>query len=73
MWPDLRHTSAGASHNPIPSRHDAVTMACPVCRTEFTPRGRRRYCTDACKAIAYRRRRDDGQPELTIPNCRPPA
>ena len=34
-----------------------VTMACPVCGESFTPVGRRRSCSDACRAAAYRRRR----------------
>jgi hypothetical protein len=40
----------------VPSRHDGVTMACPVCRWAFVPVGRQRYCTDACRAAAHRRR-----------------
>ena len=40
----------------IPLRHDAVTIPCPSCGRPFTPAGKRRYCTDACKAAAYRRR-----------------
>ena len=40
----------------VPSRHDGVTMGCPVCGRPFTPAGRRRYCSDACRAAAYRRR-----------------
>ena len=40
----------------LPLRHDGVTMTCPVCEQPFTPNGRRRFCTDACKAVAYRRR-----------------
>ena len=33
-----------------------VTMTCEWCNTEFTPSGRRRYCTDACRQAAWRQR-----------------
>ncbi|GAC1599157.1 MAG: hypothetical protein NVS3B21_25470 [Acidimicrobiales bacterium] len=39
-----------------PSRNDEVTMACPVCATPFVASGRRRYCRDACRVAAHRRR-----------------
>ena len=29
---------------------------CPVCATRFEPSGRRRYCCDACRVTAHRRR-----------------
>lgn len=51
-------------------RHDAVTMACPICGSRFTPSGRRRFCSDACRAAAYRRRRNAGG-ALTVPLARP--
>jgi hypothetical protein len=54
-----------------PSRHDAVTMTCPVCQHNFTPVGRRKFCSDACRAAAYRRRRDADRPALTVPKTRP--
>jgi len=44
-----------------------VTMACPVCGGSFTPSGRRRTCSDACRAAAYRRRRAAGRPVVAIP------
>lgn len=57
-----------------PSRHDTVTIGlgvkCSVCATDFTPTGRRRYCSDACRAIAYRRRK---QPDPTPEPVAPPA
>ena len=46
----------------IPSRNDPVTIPCPVCANPFTPSGKRRYCGDACKVSAHRRRR---QPDVT--------
>ena len=55
-----------------PSCHDAVTMICPVCQHPYTPGGRRKFCTDACRAAAYRRRRDTtpAQP-VVVPTGQP--
>jgi hypothetical protein len=39
-----------------PSRDDGVTMTGPVCGRPFVPHGRRRFCSDACRAAAWRRR-----------------
>jgi len=50
-----------------PSRHDGVTMACPVCGRAFIAAGRRRSCSDACRAAAYRRRRAAARPVVVIP------
>jgi hypothetical protein len=46
-------------------------MTCPICHRTFTVSGRRTYCSDACKAAAYRRRRDNNHPPVTIPDPRP--
>ncbi|HUY63313.1 MAG TPA: hypothetical protein VMV14_02195 [Acidimicrobiales bacterium] len=47
-------------------------MTCPVCQRSFTPVGRQKFCTDACRAAAYRRRRDANRPTtLTVPNTQP--
>jgi hypothetical protein len=54
-----------------PSCHDTVTMTCPICQRSFTPLGRQKYCSDARKAAAYRRRRDATRPALTVPRARP--
>jgi hypothetical protein len=54
-----------------PLCHDTVTMTCPVCQRTFTPVGRQKYCSDACKAAAYRRRRDATRPAITVPRARP--
>ena len=51
----------------LPSRHDAVTMACPVCGRPFTPGGRRRFCSDACRAAAWRRRHGPTRPVVVVP------
>jgi hypothetical protein len=44
-----------------------VTMACPVCGDPFTPVGRRRTCTDACRAAAYRARKAAARKVVVIP------
>jgi hypothetical protein len=55
------------------SCHDGVTVTCPVCGRTFSPSGKRAYCTDACKAAAYRRRRDANRPvvQVQLPKSRP--
>jgi hypothetical protein len=53
------------------SCHDGVTTTCPVCQAHFSPIGRRRFCSDACRALAYRRRRDARQPSVIVPGARP--
>ena len=55
----------------LPSRHDTVTMTCPVCDQPFTPNGRRRFCTDACKAAAYRRRHSTQPAPVVAPPALP--
>jgi hypothetical protein len=54
-----------------PSCHDSVTITCPLCQRSFSPVGRQRYCSDACRAAAYRRRRDAGRPVVTVPKTQP--
>lgn len=44
-----------------------VTMACPVCGSSFPASGRRSFCTDACRAVAHRRRRLAARPLLAVP------
>ena len=51
-----------------PSRHDGVTMACPVCGSAFVPVGRRRFCSGACRAAAWRRRH--ARPIVAVPTGR---
>lgn len=46
-------------------------MTCPVCQHNFTPVGRQKYCSDACRATAYRRRRDADRPPVTVPKAQP--
>ena len=64
-------TSPATAGQETPSCHDSVTMTCPVCQGPFTPVGRQRYCGDACRAMAYRRRRDAGQAPIDVPRSQP--
>jgi hypothetical protein len=54
-----------------PSCHDAVTTTCPACGRSFVPVGRQAYCSGACRAAAYRRRRDADQPPVVVPKAQP--
>ncbi len=56
-----------------PSSNDPVTIPCPVCATPFQPIGKRRYCRDACRVAAHRRRhhRADDAVEPVPPAGRP--
>lgn len=54
-----------------PSRNDAVTIPCPVCATPFVPAGRRRYCRDACRVAAHRRRTRVEDPTPALPPSAP--
>jgi hypothetical protein len=39
------------------ARYDSQPLAtCPICRTEFRPDGRGRFCTPRCRQTAYRLR-----------------
>ncbi len=39
-----------------PAAPEAARPLCPVCWTPFTPIGRQRYCTDACRKTAWTRK-----------------
>jgi len=56
---------------PGPSCHDGVAMrACAACGDPFIVSGRRRHCSDACRAVAYRRRRDAGRQPVELPKAK---
>ena len=40
-----------------PVRNDTVTIPCGVCGSQFTRTGRAKFCSDACRQAAFRRRR----------------
>ena len=54
-----------------PSRHDSVTMTCPVCRADFVPVGRQRWCSGRCRAAGYRQRKQVESPAVVIPALMP--
>ncbi|MGH9122440.1 MAG: hypothetical protein ACRDYC_10945 [Acidimicrobiales bacterium] len=63
------HVGPRPARTRTPSRHDAVTMTCPLCQATFSPVGRQKYCSDACRAAAYRRH--TAQPALIVSKARP--
>lgn len=55
-----------------PLGNDAVTIPCPVCGTHFLPVGKRRYCRDACRVAAHRRRHQPPSVATALaPPCQP--
>ena len=59
-----------------PSCNDGVTIAqavCEVCGRAFRQVGRRRYCSDACRQAAWRRRHPIPPPPLPLGGARPAA
>jgi len=54
-----------------PSRNDGVTtVTCPRCGAGFVPSGRRRWCSDACRQAAHRRRHQPAE-AVELPPHRP--
>ena len=43
-------------------RNDTATTVCGQCGADFTAVGRRRWCSDACRQSAWRRRRAAPRP-----------
>lgn len=52
-----------------PSRNDTKTITCPVCGATTLRTGRRRYCSDACRQAAWRRRKPPPQ-HIPLPATR---
>ncbi|MGH9087195.1 MAG: hypothetical protein ACRDYZ_03655 [Acidimicrobiales bacterium] len=46
-------------------------MICPVCQDAFVPTGRQKFCSDACRSAAYRRRREQRPAPLVVPKSQP--
>jgi len=51
------------THSPL--HNVGVTIPCPICTRPFTPVGRQRVCSAACRQAAWRRRH--GVPVASIP------
>ena len=49
-----------------PSRHDGVTIPCPACGRRFVAAGRQRWCSGACRAAGYRRRKQTAAPPVAL-------
>lgn len=47
-----------------PYRNDGVTIGCPRCRQAFSPTGRQRFCSAACRQAAWRQRQPAPLPAL---------
>ena len=67
----------GASPAPgFPLSNDPVTMAepatCPICTRPFHPRGRQRWCSNACRQSAFRRRRHAQVDDVPVMPARVP-
>lgn len=62
--------SGPSRDDPATTRHDQ-TLACPVCQHRFIPAGRRRFCSDACRKTAWRRRTQPPPPTEVLPPARP--
>jgi hypothetical protein len=57
----------------MPPRNDSRndTAACPACGQRFTPAGRRRWCSAACRQAAWRRRHPATPGDAALPARRP--
>jgi hypothetical protein len=65
MTPQADETAANSGP---PSRDDGVTIrTCPACGRAFTPSGRRRYCSHACRQATWRRRHAPPAPAPPVP------
>jgi hypothetical protein len=63
---DSDRAPCAPTHTTTPSRNDGVTTThpaalCAACGHGFRPVGRRRFCSDACRQAAFRRRHLAGQ------------
>jgi hypothetical protein len=70
-WGDDSATASPALPGPAPSRHNGATVTCPVCQQPFSRPGKRQWCSPACKAEAWRRRRRGAPPRTVLLPARP--
>jgi hypothetical protein len=59
--------------DPTTIHHDQalVCPVCPVCQRPFAPVGRRRFCSDACRKTAWRRRHQPPPTTVIVPSAQP--
>jgi hypothetical protein len=56
----------------LPLRNDGETISsCGVCGAQFHPVGRQRFCTAACRQVAWRRRHPTPLPAVPLRAPRP--
>ena len=53
-----------------PLCNDSVTPLCPACGRPYVASGRRRFCSDACRVAAWRRRHRQVMPVVLPPRRR---
>jgi hypothetical protein len=70
-WRDDHATISAASVQGAATPDDGTTVTCPVCQQSFARQGKRQWCSDACKAAAWRRRRQAEPPRIVLPPARP--
>ena len=42
-------------------------MTCPVCQSYFSPSGRRRFCSDGCRRLAWKRQHQAPPVPIVVP------
>ena len=52
-----------------PSRNVGEPISCPVCGQPYTPVGRQRVCSAACRQAAWRRRHPRAPQAATVYEC----
>jgi hypothetical protein len=64
-------SSCPSRDDPATTRDAGGTITCPVCQRRFPPAGRRRFCSDACRKTAWRRRHQPPAAAIVVPPVRP--
>ena len=52
---------------PTPLGDDGATMTCPVCQSFFAPSGRKRFCSDPCRRLAWKRQQKAPPTPIVVP------
>lgn len=71
--PAAADTSATTTTMPAhsPWGDDGATMCCPMCQGSFFVSGRRRFCSDGCRRLAWKRRHQPPPVPVVVPPGRP--